>query len=207
MEHAAEDDPFDDDDEDDAVVDEPPHPAVKRATVAPSDTAATMLTFTRTPSPVEPTDLPHAKDDGLENRWIRGRAVEYRLLGSLTVIRDGVALPLGGLRQRAVLAALLLAGDRAVDADRLIDQVWGENAPPKPLVSLRAYVTNLRHIIGANAAVRTGSGYRIDTSATWSMRASSHGSSIRDDGCSTSASQPRPAPPSRTRSRCGTARR
>lgn len=89
--------------------------------------------------------------------------MEYRLLGALTVVRDGVALPLGGLRQRAVLAALLLAGDRAVDADRLIDQVWGENAPPKPLVSLRAYVTNLRNIIGASALVRTGSGYRIST--------------------------------------------
>lgn len=89
--------------------------------------------------------------------------MEYRLLGSLTVLRDGVALPLGGLRQRAVLAALLLAGERSVDADRLIDQVWGENAPPKPMASLRAYVTNLRHIVGANAIVRTGSGYRIDT--------------------------------------------
>ncbi|TPG34215.1 BTAD domain-containing putative transcriptional regulator [Mycolicibacterium hodleri] len=89
--------------------------------------------------------------------------MEYRLLGSLSVFRDGEALPLGGLRQRAVLAAMLLAGERAVDADRLIDQVWGENAPPKPLVSLRAYVANLRRVLGAGAVVRVGTGYRIDT--------------------------------------------
>ncbi|MBJ7336686.1 BTAD domain-containing putative transcriptional regulator [Mycolicibacterium sp.] len=89
--------------------------------------------------------------------------MEYRLLGSLAVFRDGEGLPLGGLRQRAVLAALLLAGDRAVDADRLIDQVWGEEAPPKPLASLRAYVANLRRVLGAGALVRVGSGYRVDT--------------------------------------------
>jgi DNA-binding SARP family transcriptional activator len=48
--------------------------------------------------------------------------------------------------------------------DRLIEQVWGEGAPPKPLASLRAYVTNLRRILGGDGVlVREGTGYRLDT--------------------------------------------
>lgn len=90
--------------------------------------------------------------------------MEYRILGPLAVVRDGQELALGGLRQRAVLAVLLLASDRAVDADRLIEQVWGDDAPPKPLASLRSYITNLRRLIGDDVLIREGNGYRIDVS-------------------------------------------
>ncbi len=90
--------------------------------------------------------------------------MEYRILGRLAVHRDGRDLVLGGLRQRAVLAALLLADNRVVDVDRLIEQVWGDDAPSKPLASLRAYVTNLRRILGSDGVlVRDGTGYRLDT--------------------------------------------
>lgn len=92
--------------------------------------------------------------------------MEYRILGPLAVQRDGHDLPLGGLRQRAVLAVLLLAEDRVVEVDRLIEQVWGDGAPAKPLASLRAYVANLRRILGADAVLtRSGPGYRLDTAA------------------------------------------
>ena len=54
----------------------------------------------------------------------------YRLLGGLAVEgADGRVPDLGGRKQRAVLAALLLDLDRAVPADRLIDQVWGDERP------------------------------------------------------------------------------
>ncbi|BBY31257.1 BTAD domain-containing putative transcriptional regulator [Mycolicibacterium sediminis] len=90
--------------------------------------------------------------------------MEYRILGPLAVRRDGLDLPLGGLRQRAVLAVLLLSDDRAVEVDRLIEQVWGDEVPAKPLSSLRAYVANLRRIIGTDGAItRAGQGYRLDT--------------------------------------------
>lgn len=92
--------------------------------------------------------------------------VEYGILGPLAVHRDGQSLVLGGLRQRAVLAVLLLAEDRTVEVDRLIELVWGEFAPPKPLASVRAYVTNLRRILGSDGALlREGAGYRLDTGA------------------------------------------
>jgi DNA-binding SARP family transcriptional activator len=89
--------------------------------------------------------------------------VEYRILGPLAVLRHGDEVTLGGLRQRAVLAVLLLAGGRTVDTDRLIEQVWGDDAPPKPLASLRSYITNLRRLLDDSAIVRDSSGYRIAT--------------------------------------------
>ncbi|MDP9164767.1 MAG: AAA family ATPase [Actinomycetota bacterium] len=89
--------------------------------------------------------------------------MEYQILGPLSVQRDGRPAELGGLRQRTVLAALLVAGGRAVGAETLIDQVWGDDAPPKPLASLRAYVTNLRGVVGHDALLRTSHGYVLDT--------------------------------------------
>src|SRR6478735_2287438 len=44
---------------------------------------------------------------------------EFRILGPLEVRRSGRAVPLGGPRQRAVLAVLLLQANRVVSADRL----------------------------------------------------------------------------------------
>jgi DNA-binding SARP family transcriptional activator/nucleoside-triphosphatase THEP1 len=74
-----------------------------------------------------------------------GRTWRYSVFGGLAVEgEDGTAPDLGGRKQRAVLAALLLDLDRAVPADRLIDQVWGASAPPRAAASLQAYVSKLR---------------------------------------------------------------
>lgn len=89
--------------------------------------------------------------------------MEYRVLGPLEVLRDGQQLNLGGPRQRAVLAALLVAGGRSVSVDALTDHVWGDDAPPKPLISLRSYLTNLRRILGETALGRSPLGYHLDT--------------------------------------------
>ena len=46
--------------------------------------------------------------------------MEFRVLGALEVLDAGRALPLGGRKQRAVLARLLLDAGQAVSADALI---------------------------------------------------------------------------------------
>jgi DNA-binding SARP family transcriptional activator len=56
--------------------------------------------------------------------------VDYLLLGPMVVSRNGEVLPIGGLRQRSVLAALLLDADRSVEIDQLIEHVWHDAAPP-----------------------------------------------------------------------------
>jgi DNA-binding SARP family transcriptional activator len=98
----------------------------------------------------------HNSDSMLDSDWnvatrcaVNDRSpVDYLLLGPMAVMRDNEALPLGGLRQRGVLAALLLAANRTVDTEKLIELVWDESPPPKPIASLRAYIANLRRILG-----------------------------------------------------------
>ena len=55
--------------------------------------------------------------------------MEFGLLGTLEV-RDGDGpLPLGGPKQRALLALLLLHANRVLARERLIDELWGEEPP------------------------------------------------------------------------------
>ncbi|MGA5462487.1 BTAD domain-containing putative transcriptional regulator [Mycobacterium sp. NPDC050041] len=74
--------------------------------------------------------------------------MQYSLLGPLRVTADGGRIELGGLRQRAVLAVLLISADAVVDVDVLIDKVWDGAPPSKPVSSVRAYVANLRRVLG-----------------------------------------------------------
>jgi peptide/nickel transport system substrate-binding protein len=87
--------------------------------------------------------------------------VEFLVLGPLEVRIDGRALPLGGPKQRALLALLLLNGDEVVSRDRLIDGVWGERAPESAQRSLDTYVSRLRTLLGAERIERRPPGYRL----------------------------------------------
>jgi len=73
--------------------------------------------------------------------------VEYDLLGGLVVRDGGEAIDLGGPKQRAVLAVLLLEAGRSVPAGRLIELVWGDDPPARAESSLQAYVSNLRRAL------------------------------------------------------------
>ena len=83
--------------------------------------------------------------------------MRFRLLGPLQVLRtvDGVEKPvdIGPPKQRAVLAALLLAGGAVVSADRLVDAVWGQDVPGSATAGLQAYISNLRKALRIDGAV------------------------------------------------------
>ncbi|MFI7690424.1 BTAD domain-containing putative transcriptional regulator [Nonomuraea sp. NPDC049655] len=86
--------------------------------------------------------------------------VEFRVLGPLEVRdADGGAVGLGGPRPRAVLARLLVAQGAVVPAETLIDDLYGDAAPPSALPTLHSYVSNLRRAIepdrGPRARPRT----------------------------------------------------
>jgi len=57
--------------------------------------------------------------------------VQFRVLGPLEVDDDGRRLDLGPPKQRAVLALLLLHANQVVSLDRLIDELWDEEPPPR----------------------------------------------------------------------------
>ena len=71
----------------------------------------------------------------------------FHILGPLEVVRSGCVVPLGGRRQRAVLALLLLQANRVVSFDRLAEDVWGGHPPPGSVTTLQSYVFRLRRAL------------------------------------------------------------
>ena len=74
----------------------------------------------------------------------KGAFVEFLTLGPLEV-RDGdTILPLGGAKQRAALAILLLNRNQVVSRDRLVDGIWGDAPPTTAVHTLETYISRLR---------------------------------------------------------------
>ena len=72
----------------------------------------------------------------------------FRVLGPLDVTLTGEPARLGGPRPRALLGVLLVHAGRAVSAERLIDQVWGEQPPPTATAALHVHLSTLRKALG-----------------------------------------------------------
>jgi DNA-binding SARP family transcriptional activator len=88
--------------------------------------------------------------------------VEFLLLGPLEV-RDGTRrVPLGGLRQRSVLALLLLDANRVVPSDRIVDELWGEDPPATAATAVQVYVSRLRKALGASTIETREPGYVLE---------------------------------------------
>ena len=88
--------------------------------------------------------------------------IDYALLGPLEARLDGRPIDLGGPRQRAVLAVLLVERNRIVAADRLIELVWGEDPPPTAETALQGHVSKLRQLLGREAIRTERPGYALD---------------------------------------------
>jgi YVTN family beta-propeller protein len=87
--------------------------------------------------------------------------MEYRVLGPLEV-RDGDgSLSLGGAKQRALLALLLLNANHVVSRDRLIDDLWGERPPETVVQALQVYVSRLRKLLPAETLLTRPPGYLL----------------------------------------------
>lgn len=94
--------------------------------------------------------------------------MEFRILGDIEVSDDGREIALGGPKQRALLAILLLRTNETVSRDRLIDELWGERPPASAAHTLDSYVHRLRRALGSDGAGRLrtrGGGYQLQVSA------------------------------------------
>jgi YVTN family beta-propeller protein len=87
--------------------------------------------------------------------------VEFRILGALEVVEQGRPLELGGPKQRALLAVLLLSRGEVVSTDRLIDELWGEQAPARAVKTVQVYVSNLRKVLADGLLITRGRGYAL----------------------------------------------
>ena len=87
--------------------------------------------------------------------------MEFRVLGPVEVLQDGHELPLGGPKQRALLALLLLDANKPVSRDRLIDGLWGERPPPSARHTLDTSVSRMRKTLGEGRLVTRKPGYLL----------------------------------------------
>jgi len=79
--------------------------------------------------------------------------VEFRILGPLEVWHEGRPVRISGVRQRELLAVLLLDAGAVVSSDRLMDALWGEDQPAAGATALRVRVSQLRRALGAGDRV------------------------------------------------------
>jgi WD40 repeat protein/DNA-binding SARP family transcriptional activator len=85
--------------------------------------------------------------------------VEFRILGPFEAVENGRSLALGSSQQRAVLAVLLLHRSEVLSTDRLVDELWGERAPPTAAKIIQGYISHLRKALGEGMIVTQGRGY------------------------------------------------
>ena len=87
--------------------------------------------------------------------------MEFRILGPLEVWDEGGEVSLGGPKPRELLAVLLLHPNEVVPADRLIDELWGEDSPDDAAAALRVNVSRLRKSLPQDVLETRSPGYLI----------------------------------------------
>ena len=75
--------------------------------------------------------------------------VTFSLLGPLEARIDGGPMPLGGARQRSLLAVLLLHANEPVSRERLIEAVWGAERPNTIGAALNVHLSKIRKLLAA----------------------------------------------------------
>jgi DNA-binding SARP family transcriptional activator len=86
--------------------------------------------------------------------------MEFRILGPLEVSDEGREVSLGGRKPRALLALLLLHPNEVVPADRLIDELWGDDTS-EGAAALRVNVSRLRKALARDVLTTRSPGYII----------------------------------------------
>src|SRR5205085_1953323 len=74
---------------------------------------------------------------------------------------DREPIALGGPKQRALLAALLLDAGRVVSTDRLIEMLWSGDPPATAMASLQNFVAQLRKALGSDVIETRAPGYVV----------------------------------------------
>jgi DNA-binding SARP family transcriptional activator len=87
--------------------------------------------------------------------------LEFRILGPLEVVGDNGSVPLGGPKQRATLALLLLDANRVVSVERLADDLYSGAAPVTAVTQVQRQISELRKVLGTATIETRAPGYVI----------------------------------------------
>jgi DNA-binding SARP family transcriptional activator len=88
--------------------------------------------------------------------------LEFRILGPLEAVGPDGPVRLGGPRQRAVLAILLLSANRVVSIDRLADELYAGDPPATAVTQVHRQISDLRKLLGTAIETRAP-GYLVRT--------------------------------------------
>src|SRR5438067_11941918 len=83
-----------------------------------------------------------------------GAFVQVRLLGPVDVVAEGAPREVRGLRRKAVLATLALNAGEPVSTGRLVEVVWGQDAPVGVVNTLQSHISYLRTAMGDRDVIR-----------------------------------------------------
>ena len=112
------------------------------------------------PTILDPSLGPAASWAGMDE------TLQFRILGSLSVVGNGSVAALGPPKQRALLAILLTRIGETVPVERLVELLWGTAAPRTADHSIQIYVSDLRRAFeplgGSDLLVTRQPGYVLD---------------------------------------------
>ena len=87
--------------------------------------------------------------------------MQARMLGPFQLEEGGRRIPISGLRQRAVLAGLLLRANEIVPSEQLLVDLWGEDSPPRAANALQAAISRLRRALPPGRLITRAPGYAL----------------------------------------------
>jgi DNA-binding SARP family transcriptional activator len=92
--------------------------------------------------------------------------MDFRILGPLEVLDKDGRVALGGDKQRALLALLLVNAGETLSTDRLIDELWGEHPPATAAKTVQVHISRLRKALAAGdpdgVVVTREHGYQLE---------------------------------------------
>src|SRR2546430_1905852 len=83
------------------------------------------------------------------------RVLDFRILGPLEVTDGDRPVRLGGPKQRAALAVLLLSANRVVSVERLADDLYAGAPPVTAVTQVQRQVSELRKLLGTGSGIET----------------------------------------------------
>jgi DNA-binding response OmpR family regulator len=96
--------------------------------------------------------------------------IEFRLLGPVEAWRGGERVRLGGRKQRALLAALLVRAGRVVSLDQLIDDLWPAGPPARAAATVQVFVSDLRRALEPDRPRGTPPGLLVTAAPGYVLR-------------------------------------
>jgi DNA-binding SARP family transcriptional activator/tetratricopeptide (TPR) repeat protein len=96
----------------------------------------------------------------------KGRlSLQFAILGPLEAVRDGTPVALQAMRERKLLAILLVHANEVVSTDRLVDELWGDDRPKTAIPALHNAVSRLRKALGDTVVQTQTPGYTLGVAA------------------------------------------